>query len=109
MRRHTDPSSTSNEDAKALIAAAQSKCEGCRLSWRLDKRRGWRHREPMPIECRAQAERLKLREIAERRVENRDDLREAVEALLPTIRSVDPETTAAIKRVRSLLAKGVAT
>jgi len=55
---------TRNPEAAALIARAEMKCEGCRLSWRLDKHRGWRHREPRPIECTAKEERQQLREIA---------------------------------------------
>lgn len=60
--------STSNAEARVLMDAAQFKCEGCRLSWRIDKRRGngWQHREPKPIECVAKPERQALREIAAR-------------------------------------------
>lgn len=45
-----------------LKAAAQYKCEGCRLSWRL---KGWQHGEPMPMECRAKAERQAIRDLSQ--------------------------------------------
>lgn len=51
-----------------LKHTARSRCEGCRLSWRLD---GWRHREPMPITCTAQKERQGLRDIAHANKEQR--------------------------------------
>lgn len=45
-----------------IARQAREKCEGCRLSWRL---RGWRHGEPIPMECRAKSERQQLRDIAQ--------------------------------------------
>ncbi|SHH04040.1 hypothetical protein SAMN05443248_3468 [Bradyrhizobium erythrophlei] len=59
--------STSNPDAILLIQRALTTCVGCRTSWRLDKRRGWKHGAPANTECTAQAERTELREIAARR------------------------------------------
>lgn len=43
-----------------LVAAAKDRCEGCRTSWRL---KGWRHAEPLPIECQAKEIRRQLRNI----------------------------------------------
>jgi len=66
--RSKGPPITDNKEAAALIDRAKDRCEGCRLSWRLDLRHGggWKHREPMPIECTAQTERQQLRDIAAR-------------------------------------------
>ncbi|CAN7381220.1 hypothetical protein LJR220_003390 [Bradyrhizobium sp. LjRoot220] len=50
-----------SERVSSLKRMAELRCEGCRLSWRLD---GWKHREPMPIECQAKEERQQLRDIA---------------------------------------------
>lgn len=44
-----------------IVARAKERCEGCRLSWRL---KGWKHQEPMPIECMAKEERSQLRDPA---------------------------------------------
>lgn len=60
--KHIHAPSTRNLEAAGLVELAKYKCDGCRLSWRLD---GWRHREPMPIECTAKTERKRLREIGQ--------------------------------------------
>ena len=45
---------------RLLKRAAMDKCEGCRLSWRIQD---GRHREPMPIECEAKDIRDALRKL----------------------------------------------
>lgn len=55
------PPFTTNAEAAALIRVAADRCGGCRVSWRLH---GWRHGQPLPIECTAKAERQALRDIA---------------------------------------------
>lgn len=59
--RPKGPPSTDNATARQLVHTAAARCEGCRLSWRLE---GWRHREPVPIECTAKEQRQALRDIA---------------------------------------------
>lgn len=62
--------STSNPEAAALIRQAQAKCAGCRVSWRMDKRKSLTTHyrtvsgksEPW-LQCAAQEERRALREI----------------------------------------------
>lgn len=66
-RNPAKPSTTDNHEAKALIFRAQSRCEGCRMKWRLDLRRGsgFMHKlKRREIECTAQRERQALRDIA---------------------------------------------
>lgn len=64
ISRDAAPPPTDNTLAQRLIARAQEQCHGCRTHWRLTTGT-FLHRHPRPqMECRAQAIRQQLRDIA---------------------------------------------